>query len=472
MNNHEFKKYGYELVDWMAEYFENIEKIPVKPNLAPGDIINQLPIRAPVESESFDKIFADFKKIILPGMTHWQHPSFFAYFPGNSSKYSLLGEMITATLGAQCMSWLTSPAATELEELTLKWLRNMLGLPTSFSGVIQDTASTATLCAILTARERFSNGSINKQGFVSNDLTVYASEQAHSSIEKNVRIAGIGSNNLRKVSVDENYAMVPAVLEELIKKDISAGKKPLCIIASLGTTNSTAIDPIAEIGKIKEKYNVWLHVDAAFAGTALILPEYRWMSKGVEKTDSFVVNPHKWMFTNFDCCAYFIKDPEMLIKTFAITPEYLKTREDEKVNNYRDWGIQLGRRFRALKLWFVIRGFGIKELREKIRFHIQLGQWFAERIRQSPDFDLMAPVPLNLVCFRYHPQAVEDRDKLNSINKILLAQINDSGEALMTHTQLNGNFVIRLVAGQTEVDEIHLEKVWELINHNARSIKI
>ncbi len=468
MNIEEFRKQGHKLVDWMADYLGSIEERPVKAQVNPGDIFQQLPTSPPNSGEQFEAIFRDFESIILPGMTHWQHPSFFAYFQGNNSAPSILAEMLTSTLGAQCMVWLTSPAAAELEEMTMCWLAEMLGLPDGFEGVIQDTASTATLCALLTAREKATNYAINEKGFPHNNFTVYSSAQVHSSIDKAVKVAGVGVENLRKIAVDENYALIPEKLEEAIQEDISNGMRPLCIVAAIGTTGSTAVDPLRPIAEIANRHGIWLHVDAAYAGTALVLPEFRWMNDGVELADSFTVNPHKWMFTNFDCNAYFVKDKDALIKTFAINPEYLKTKEDDAVNNYRDWGIQLGRRFRALKLWVVIRSFGVDGIKNKVKLHIELGQWFADQVRAASDFELMAPVPINTVCFRYHPANLDDQSQLNNINQEIMDRLNDSGKLFLTHTKLNGNFVMRLVPGQTTVEKRHVEQAWELITTFAR----
>ena len=338
----EFRSHAHELVDWMADYLEHIEQRPVKPAVAPGDILGKLPSLPPVDPEDFHRIFGDFTEIILPGMTHWQHPSFFAYFPANSSPPSILAEMLTATMGDQCMSWATSPAATELEERVMEWLRGMIGLPDTFTGVIEDTASTATLCALLSARERASAYRINADGFPAGGrFTVYCSTEAHSSIEKGVKIAGLGKSSLRTIPVDATYAMNVDALERAIAADLKEGCTPLCVVAAIGTTGSTAIDPLRPIAEICRKHNLWLHVDAAYAGTALLLPEMRWMIDGIELVDSFVFNPHKWMFTNFDCSAYFVADQEALVKTFEILPEYLKTAEGTRVRNYRDWGIQL-----------------------------------------------------------------------------------------------------------------------------------
>jgi aromatic-L-amino-acid decarboxylase len=465
----EFRKHAHELVDWMADYLEHVGDYPVRSPVNPRETINRLPQQPPQEGETFDRIFADFKEIILPGMTHWQSPSFFGYFPANNSPASILAEMLTATMGAQCMSWVTSPAATELEERMMQWLSEMIGLPAGFTGVLQDTASTASLCSILTAREVRSGQVINQMGFPpSARYTAYASREAHSSIEKAIKIAGIGRENLRKIEVDGNYAMVPENLERAITEDVARGYVPLCVVAAAGTTGSTAIDPLRAIGEICRKHRVWYHVDAAFAGSALLLPEKRWMIDGVEFADSFVFNPHKWMFTNFDCSAYFVRDVEALVRTFEILPEYLKTSGRERVNNYRDWGIQLGRRFRALKLWFVIRNFGVRGLQEKIRNHIAMAQALAEQMRQSSDFELLAPVPLNTICFRYHPPMVNDPQELDRLNARLLDDLNNTGSMFLTHTRLNGAFTLRVVIGQTEVRDEHVRNAWSTIQDLAR----
>jgi len=456
----------------MADYIENIEQYPVKSQVNPRQIFNQLPDNPPQTGESMADIMDDFRQVILPGITHWQSPNFFAYFPANSSYPSVLAEMLTATLGTQCMIWETSPAATELEEKMMNWLIKMLGLPDHLEGVIQDTASTATLAAILTAREKYSNYRINQSGFMSNSrLKVYSSSETHSSIEKAVKIAGFGRENLVKIEVDSEFKMQADQLAEKIKKDIDEGNKPVCVVATMGTTSTTAIDPLREIGDVCKKYNVWLHVDAAYAGTALILPEYRWMLEGIENVDSFVFNPHKWMFTNFDCSAYFVKDKEALIKTLEILPEYLKTRSRDGVNDYRDWGIPLGRRFRALKLWFVIRSFGISGLQEKIRYHVSLAQKLHKIIENDTSFEIMAPVPLNTVCFRYRPQQIKNRDEINRLNEILLTQINKTGKLYLTHTKLHGNYVIRMVTAQTNVQEDHILRAWDIIKETANGLK-
>jgi len=468
MNSEEFRKIGYEFVDWMADYLKGIENYPVKPDIEPGDIYHQLPVQAPEQAESMATIFGDFKEIILPGMTHWQSPSFHAYFPGNNSKPSILAEMLTATMGAQCMVWATSPAATELEDRMMEWLRQMVGLEDNWVGSIQSGASDATLNAILTAREKASGFSTNDEGLVKNNYRIYASEHIHSSIDKAIAIAGIGKSNLVKIAVDDAFALRTDALENAIQQDLAVGKKPLMIIAALGTTGSTAIDPLSQIVQIAKKHKIWVHVDAALAGTALLLDSMRWLADGVEEADSFVFNPHKWMFTNFDASAYFVKDKQALINTFSVTPEYLRTKEYEEVNNYRDWGVPLGRRFRALKLWFVIRNYGVAGLKEKIAGHLKMAQWFKQQVDAAEDFEVLAPVPLNTICFR---KVVEGKslEELNQMNEDLMHRLNKSGEVFLTHVKLNEIFTLRMVIGQTEVEQRHVEKAWRLIKSLSRA---
>lgn len=465
----EFRKQAHELVDWMADYLQNVRDYPVKSQVEPHHILDSLPGSPPREAEPFDRIFGDFQSIIMPGMTHWQHPSFFGYFPANSSAPSVLAEMLTATLGAQCMIWQTSPAAADLEERMMHWLREMIGLPASFEGVIQDTASTATLCSILTAREKHSNFAVNEKGFdPSHRFVVYCSSETHSSIEKAVKIAGIGKERLHKVAVDDSYALDPKKLERAIEGDLAHGLTPLCVVATIGTTGSTAIDPIRAIGEICKRHNIWFHVDAAMAGSALILPEMRWMSDGVELADTFVFNPHKWMLTNFDCSAYFVRDKEALVRTFEILPEYLKTSEKATVNNYRDWGIPLGRRFRALKLWFVIRSYGVSGLQSLIRNHLAMAKALTQTISETPDFEILAPRSINLICFRYHPKGVDDPSALNTLNERLENSLNASGKIFLTHTKLKGAYTLRMVIGQTQVTQQDVDSAWALIQATAR----
>lgn len=471
MKPDEFRKHAHELVEWMAGYMEHVEDYPVKSRVSPGEIFNRIPEAAPLKPESFDSMMKDFREIIMPGISHWQNPNFFAYFPANNSPASVLAEMIIATLGSQAMIWETSPAAAELEEKMMVWLRKMTGLPEYFEGVIQDSASTATLAAILTARESKSEFRINNEGAAGyGNLRVYCSTQTHSSVEKAVKIAGLGKKNLVKVPVSSNYSLDPEKLSEAIKNDISNGFIPCCVVATLGTTGTTAVDPLRKIGEICKEHDAWLHVDAAMAGTALILPEFRWMTDGIEHVDSFLFNPHKWMFTNFDCTAYFVKDAAKLIKTFEILPEYLKTRTRGKVNDYRDWGVPLGRRFRALKLWSVIRNYGVEGLQEKVRYHIDIASRLEKMIAVEPDFEIMAPVVISVVCFRFRPEGLSD-EELNTLNEKLNHQLNDSGKIYLTHTVLDGKYTLRMVTAQTNVTMAHVEKAWELIRTIARGLK-
>ena len=467
MNKELFQRYGHEFIDWIADYMENVEKLPVMSRAKPGEIAEKIPAGPPLGAEPMDRIFEDFKTIILPGITHWQHPGWHAYFPANNSPASVLGELLTAALGAQCMIWQTSPAAAELEDRVLGWLRQMLGLPEGLTGVIQDTASTATLCALLSARERATGLESNEKG-LKRPLTVYASEEAHSSVEKAVKIAGLGRENLRSIPTNVEFAMLPEKLEEAILADLARGLRPACVVATLGTTSSTAVDSLAAIGPIARRYGLWLHVDAAYAGTAALLPEKRWILDGAEHMDSFVFNPHKWMLTNFDCSAYFVKEPGWLIRTFEIHPEYLKTGADPYVKNYRDWGIQLGRRFRALKLWFVIRSYGVEGLQAFVREHLRLAQLFKGWVEEAPSFELLAPVPFGLVCFRVNDG--RDEEALCALNRSLMDRLNATGKLYLTHTMLRGKFTLRLVIGQRTTAERHVRAAWELIKENVAEI--
>lgn len=471
MTPDEFRKHAHELVEWMARYMENVESFPVKSSVVPGDIFSKIPDSPPANSEPFNSLMKDIDEIIMPGITHWQSPNFFAYFPANTSPPSILAEMLIATLGTQCMIWETSPAAAELEGKMMIWLRNLIGLPSGFEGVIQDTASTATLAAIITAREKITNFSINREGAENaGTLKVYCSDQTHSSVEKAVKICGIGRKNLVKISVREDFSMDPEKLKEAIIHDKDRGHIPCCVVATIGTTGTTAVDPLRDIGEICRENGIWLHVDAAMAGTALILPEFQWMLDGREYIDSFVFNPHKWMFTNFDCTAYFVKDAGLLIKTFEMLPEYLKTRTRGKVNDYRDWGVPLGRRFRALKLWSVIRSYGTEGLRDKIRCHIRIAAHLSEMISKEADFEILAPVIICVVCFRYIPAGYSN-DHINALNEKLNHQLNDSGKLYLTHTVLNGKYTLRMVTAQTNVTIEHVEKAWDLIKKTAHSLK-
>jgi len=468
MDLKEFRKQAHLMVDWMADYLENIEDYPVKSPVKPGEISAKLPSHAPASGEAMDDIFQDFQDIILPGMTHWQHPNFMAYFPANASPPSILAEMLSSTLAAQCMSWQTSPAATELEGHVMGWLGDLIGLPSGFHGVIQDTASSAMLVAFLSARERINDYQSNHTGLNGRGLhTCYASEEVHSSTDRAIRMAGLGSDHLRKIPLDENFAMKAEELDRAIKADLAAGHKPTCVVATLGSTSLSAIDPLKAIGQVCQKHGVWLHVDAAWGGSALVLPEFRWMIEGIEQVDSFVFNPHKWLLTQFDCSAYFVRDKGALIRTFEILPEYLKTREGDQVNNYRDWGIPLGRRFRALKLWFVIRSYGIEGLQNHIRRHIDMCQNLAKTVAAEPDFEVLAPTPLALFCFRYHPEGAA-LTGLDQINMELFEKINDTGKLYLTQTKIRGDFAIRFVSGSPMTEQHHIDAAWKLIKDMAR----
>ncbi len=469
MSSEEFRKQGKQMIDWIADYYENVENYPVLSQVKPGDIKKQLPETAPDESESMDQIMSDVNSILMPGITHWQSPNFFAFFPSNSSGPSVLGDLLSSGLGVQGMLWATSPACTELETRVLDWLANMLQLPDKFKStsaggaVIQDTASSAALSSVLAARERKTNYQTNDSGNLGN-LVAYVSSQTHSSLEKAIKIAGIGKNNLRLIGVDENLAMRSDLLENTIQEDLQAGLIPFFVCATVGSTSTNAIDPLLEIGQICQKYQLWMHIDAAMSGTAAICPEYRFILNGVELADSFSFNPHKWMFTNFDCNCFFVADRSVLIKTLSILPEYLKNQATESgaVFDYRDWHIQLGRRFRSLKLWFVIRNYGVNGLRYHIQEHIRIAQQFAEWVRSSGEFEVVAPAPLNLVCFAHRNG--------NDFNKKLLETINAAGKMYFTHTVIDGKYVLRMCIGQTNTNEEHVRQAWKTIQQTANEL--
>ncbi|MBN1939853.1 MAG: aspartate aminotransferase family protein [Candidatus Aminicenantes bacterium] len=467
MDNEAFRKQAHALVDWIADYFGKVESFPVMSQVSPGEVKSKLPVLPPQAGEPMDRIFSDFEEVILPGVSHWQHPNWHAYFPANNSPESVLGEILTAGMGVQGMSWLTSPAATELEDRVMEWVRQLLGLPKGLTGVIQDSASTSTLAALLSARERATDFEANEKG-LKKPLTVYASRETHSSIEKGVKIAGFGRQNFRMIETDAAFAMIPAKLEEAILRDREAGLQPAAVVATLGTTSSTAVDPLRPIGEICARYGAWLHVDAAYAGTAAVCPENRWILDGAEYLDSFVFNPHKWMMTNFDCSAYFVKDPGALIRTFEIHPEYLKTGVDPYVKNFRDWGLPLGRRFRALKLWFVIRSYGVEGLQAFVREHQRLARLLKGWIEEDPRFNVLAPVPFGLVCFRWNDGRSEDA--LTEFNRELLNRLNASGAVGLSHTVLDGTFSLRLVVGSRLTEERHVRRAWELIRKTAAEI--
>ena len=466
MTTEEFREYGYALIDWIARYYERLESLPVLSKARPGDVRRSLPSDPPQHGEPFTELISDIDKIVLPGITHWQSPNFFAYFPANASGPAILGDLLSSALGVQGMLWATSPACTELETHVLDWLVTMLGLPESFlssstgGGVIQDTASSATLCAMLAARER-STGYWSNQKGCDGKLVAYTSSQAHSSVEKAAMIAGVGRDQLRLIAVDERFAMRTDALAQAIRQDKQAGLQPFFVCATIGTTSSHAMDPLPQIAALCREHRLWFHVDAAMAGTAALCPEFRHLQAGVEHADSYCFNPHKWMFTNFDCDCFFVADREALIRSLSILPEYLRNQATESgsVFDYRDWQVPLGRRFRSLKLWFVIRHYGVEGLQHHIRRHVQLAQQFLGWVQQNGHFEVVAPVPLNLVCFRY--RGSDDQ------NQRLMNRLNQSGDLYLTHTRLADRFVLRFCVGQTNTEARHVERAWQRIQEEA-----
>jgi aromatic-L-amino-acid decarboxylase len=457
LNPKDFKQDADRVMSWIDHYLQHLEEYPVKSRVKPGGVYDRIPGSAPEEGEDLEQIMQDLDEVILPGITHWQHPNFHAYFPANSSVESMLAEFLTAAMGTQCMIWETSPAAAELEQRMTEWLREAMGLPAHLEGVIQDSASSATLVALITAREVVTSFRSNEEG-VPPHLRIYCSEETHSSVEKAAGVCGIGRNNLVKVAVDDHMRLQPHLLEEAIRADLEKGRTPCAVVAALGTTGTVAVDPLKEIADICTKHRIWLHVDAAYAGSALLLPEYRWMAEGMGHADSFVFNPHKWLFTNFDCSVYFVKDPDSLIRSFEILPEYLKTGSRGAVNDYRDWGVPLGRRFRALKLWFVIRSHGLEGLREKLREHIRLNSYFCEAIDREPGLELITGPFLNFSSFRFHPEGCGDEKKLDALNQESLERLNAGGRVFLTHTRIQGRYVLRMVIGQTYVGKEHVDR--------------
>jgi aromatic-L-amino-acid/L-tryptophan decarboxylase len=469
MTPEEFRRHGYAVVDWIADYQRRVESFPVLSRAQPGQIRASLPPHAPATGEPFETILGDLEKLILPGITHWQSPNFFAFFPCNASGPGILGDLMSSGLGVQGMLWATSPACTELETHVLDWLVEMLDLPRKFlststgGGVIQDTASSSSLCALLAAREQATNLASNQRG-CDRKLVAYTSSQAHSSIEKAVQIAGLGRANLRLIDVDESFAMRPEVLARQVESDRRAGLVPCFVCATVGTTSSNAMDPVVEIGRICREQKLWLHVDAAMSGTAALCPELRRIHQGLESADSYCFNPHKWMFTNFDCDCFYVADRTALIQALSVLPEYLRNQASESgaVIDYRDWQIPLGRRFRSLKLWFVIRHYGVEGLQHHIRRHVALAQQFAEWVGNDERFELAAPAPLNLICFRHKGG--------DDANQTLLEHLNRSGDLYLTHTRLNDRLTLRFCVGQTNTEARHVEGAWKRIQQEAEEL--
>lgn len=471
MNATEFRRFGHELVDWISDYFQHIEELPVLSQIEPGDLKAQLPSEPPGQGESMAAIIADVDRLIVPALTHWSHPSFFAYFATSTSAPGIFGELLSAAFDNKAMLWRTSPASTELEEVTLDWLRQMMGLDAGYTGIIYDTASVSSMHAIAAAREGVEQR-IREEGMSGRPdlplLRVYVSEHAHSSIEKGVITLGLGQRSLRKIPTDAEFRMDVRALKQAIAEDKANGLLPFCIVATVGTTSTSSIDPVKEIIPIGEEHEMWLHVDAAYAGSAAIVPELRYILNGCERADSVAVNPHKWLFTPFDLAVLYCRHMDLLRRAFALVPEYLKTPEQEKVRNGSDYGIQLGRRFRALKLWMVIRYFGHEGLAARIREHCRLAQLFASWVEAADEWELLAPVPLGLICFRACPKVGSDEalrgKRLDILNEAIMHGVNATGKALLSHTRLNDKLTLRLSIGNIRTTEKHVRQVWELLN--------
>ncbi|HLO33790.1 MAG TPA: aminotransferase class V-fold PLP-dependent enzyme [Anaerolineales bacterium] len=468
MDPEEFRKVGHQLIDWIADYRAHIADLPVRSRMEPGAVRAQLPAMPPAQPEAFDLIFADLEQIILPGLSHWQHPNFFGYFPGNGELASVLGDYLSTGLGVLGLSWQSSPALTELEEVVTDWMRQMLGLSETWSGVIQDTASTSTFVALLCARERASHYSLARGGLQSEEypLIVYVSRHSHSSVEKAALLAGFGRANLHLIENDKNYAMNPEALEQAIQADLEHGLVPSAVVATTGTTGTTALDPVKAIAEVAQRHGLWLHVDAALAGSAMILPECRWMWEGVESADSLVLNPHKWLGAAFDCSLYYVRDPEHLVRVMSTNPSYLQSAVDNKVKNLRDWGIPLGRRFRALKLWCLIREQGVERLQARLRRDLSNAQWFAEQVRTAPNWCVLAPVPLQTVCVRHEPPGL-DGEVLDKHTLAWVERVNNSGGAYLTPAILDGRWMVRVSIGAIPTERRHIEALWELMRAEA-----
>jgi aromatic-L-amino-acid decarboxylase len=474
MSAEEFRRFGHEIVDWIANYFEHIEELPVLAQIEPGDLKAQLPPSPPAHGESMAAILADVDKLIVPALTHWSHPSFFAYFATSTSAPGIFGELLSAAFDVKSMLWRTSPASTELEEVTLDWLRQMLGLDAGLSGFIYDTASVSSMHAIAAAREGVELR-IREEGMSGRKdlplLRVYASEQAHSSIDKGIITLGLGQRSLRKIPTDSEFRMDVQALADAIDEDKRAGMLPFCVVATVGTTSTSSVDPVPAIVPISEKHGMWLHVDAAYAGSAAIVPELRHILEGCEHADSLVLNPHKWLFTPFDLSVLYCRHLDLLRRAFSLVPEYLRTPEQEKVRSGSDYGVQLGRRFRSLKLWMIIRYFGHEGLAARIREHCRLAKLFTSWIEESTAWELMAPVPFGLVCFRARPlieDQEEERERLDALNEAIMHGVNATGKAFLSHTRLNDTLTLRLSIGNIRTTERHVRQVWELLNEQLR----
>ncbi|MFL6227469.1 MAG: pyridoxal phosphate-dependent decarboxylase family protein [Pyrinomonadaceae bacterium] len=477
MSAAEFRRYGREVVEWIADYFESIEQRPVLAQVQPDELIAKLPTAPPEHGEPMDAILADVDQLIAPALTHWAHPSFFAYFATSTSAPGIFGEMLSAAFDAKALLWRTAPASQELEEVALSWLRQMIGLPETFAGIIYDTASVSSLHAIAAARESL-NLRIREEGMSGRAdlplLRVYCSEQSHSSIEKSVITLGLGQRSLRKIPTDAEFRMDAEALARAVEEDKREGFVPFCVVATVGTTSTTSVDPVEQIADVCERHNLWLHVDAAYAGSAAVVPEFRHFLAGCERADTLVMNPHKWLFTPFDLSVLYCRRMDVLHRAFSLVPEYLRTLETgwQQVRNHSEYGIQLGRRFRALKLWMIIRYFGHEGLAARIREHCRLARLFASWVEASPDWELLAPVPLSVVCFRAASTRAGETDaereaRLDALNEQIINAVNAGGAAFLTHTKLEGRFTIRLAVGNIRTTEAHVRKAWELLQEQC-----
>ena len=468
MTPEEFRRFGHDVVDFIADYRARVAERPVMARTAPGEVKSQLPSSPPQEPEAFDAILRDLDRVIMPGLTHWQHPQFYGYFPCNGTLASVLGDYISTGLGVLGLAWQSSPALTELEEVVTDWLRQMVGLQDGWRGVIQDTASTSTLVALVCARERATAYSLSHGGLQSQPqpLTVYASRHSHTSVDKAALLAGFGRDNVRLVPYDDEYAMNPAVLASMIDEDLAAGRQPCAIVATTGTTTTTAIDPIAAIAAVAKRHNLWLHVDAAMAGSAMVLPECRTMWDGIERADSIVINPHKWLGAAFDCTVYFVRDAQHLVRVMSTSASYLQSAADSQVTNYRDWGIPLGRRFRALKLWFLIREQGVAGLQARLRRDLDNAQWFAEQVRATAGWRVLAPVTLQTVCVRHEPAGMTG-DWVNRHTIEWAERANRSGRVYVTAATLEDRWMVRVSIGAELTEREHIAALWQVLRECA-----
>jgi aromatic-L-amino-acid decarboxylase len=473
MSTEEFRRCGHQIVDWIADYLSHPERYPVLSQSEPGDLKKALPSAAPERGEAMEAMLADLDRLIVPGVTHWNHPGFFAYFATSGSAPGILGEMLSAAFNVNAMLWRTSPSATELEEVTLEWLRQLIGLPDSFEGVIYDTASISSLCAIAAAREA-AGFNVREQGLVAAGakFRMYASEHVHSAADKSAITLGIGQAGLRKIAADSTYRMDPVMLAQAIREDRANGWQPFCVVATTGTTSTTSIDPVPAIADICEREGLWLHVDAAYGGSAAVVPEMRWVLEGCERADSLMVNPHKGLFVPMDLSVLYCRKMDVLRRAFSLVPEFLRTKEGEEVKNFMDYGPQLGRRLRALKFWFVMRYFGVEGLRARIRNQIAVAREFAEWVEASENFEMLAPVPFSLVCFRAHPRDLTNEAEVDDLNERLMGEVNRRGKVFLSHTKLHGKLTLRLAIGNIRTTVEHVKLAWDELNAVLRGFRM